>query len=38
MMKKMEEMGFAKVDWERGVFYDHWGIGIAMHSDGVFPC
>jgi uroporphyrinogen decarboxylase len=38
MMKKMEEMGFAKVDWERGVVYDHWGIGIAMHSDGVFPC
>ena len=34
----MEEMGFAKVDWEKGVVYDHCGIGIAMYSDGVFPC
>jgi uroporphyrinogen decarboxylase len=37
LMKKIEEMGFVRVDWEKGVVYDEWGVGIEMYSDGIFP-
>ena len=37
LMKEIEEMGFVRVDWEKGVVYDEWGVGIEMHSDGIFP-
>jgi len=38
LMKEMEEKGFVKVDWEKRVVYDIWGVGVAMDSDGIFPC
>ena len=34
LLRKAEEMGFARVDWERGIVYDRWGIGFDMYSDG----
>ncbi|MGQ9623700.1 MAG: uroporphyrinogen decarboxylase family protein [Candidatus Caldatribacteriaceae bacterium] len=34
LLKKAEEMGFARVDWKRGIVYDRWGIGFDMYSDG----
>lgn len=34
LLKRAEEMGFARVDWERGIVYDRWGIGFDMYSDG----
>lgn len=34
LLKEAEEMGFARVDWERGIAYDRWGIGFDMYSDG----
>lgn len=34
LLKRAEEMGFTRVDWERGVAYDRWGIGFDMYSDG----
>ena len=37
LMKEIEEMGFVRIDWEKGVVYDEWGVGIEMYSDGVFP-
>ncbi|MCL4415538.1 MAG: hypothetical protein M1365_02385 [Actinobacteria bacterium] len=37
-MKELEKMGYAKVDLEKGIVYDLWGVGIEMFSDGVFPC
>lgn len=38
MMKKIEKMGFAKIDWDNRIVFDIWGVGIAMDSDGIFPC
>lgn len=38
MMGEMEEKGFVKVDWKGRVVYDIWGVGVAMDSDGIFPC
>uniref|UniRef100_A0A7V4WLL4 Uroporphyrinogen decarboxylase (URO-D) domain-containing protein n=1 Tax=Candidatus Caldatribacterium saccharofermentans TaxID=1454753 RepID=A0A7V4WLL4_9BACT len=34
LLKRAEAMGFARVDWERGIVYDRWGIGFDMYSDG----
>jgi len=34
LLKKAEEMGFARVDWENGIVYDRWGVGFDMNSDG----
>lgn len=34
LLKRAEEMGFARVDWEKGIVYDRWGIGFDMYSDG----
>ena len=30
--------GFAGADWDAGVVYDAWGMGIKVGSDGFFAC
>lgn len=35
-MARLKEMGFAGADWESGVVYDAWGMGIKVGSDGFF--
>ena len=31
---QLEEAGYCRVDWDDGVVYDRWGVGIDIHSDG----
>ena len=33
-LKKAEKTIYARVDWDRQVLYDRWGIGFDMKSDG----
>lgn len=34
LLKKAEDMGFARIDGEKGIVYDRWGVGFDMYSDG----
>lgn len=34
-LKKAEKTVFARVDWQRGVLTDRWGVGYDIHSDGI---
>ena len=36
-MKSLESEGYCKMDWEGGICYDNWGVGILRHKcDGFF--
>ncbi len=37
-MARLASMGFAGSDWDRGVVYDAWGMGVQVGSDGFFSC
>ncbi|HHW48802.1 MAG TPA: hypothetical protein GXX14_09330, partial [Clostridiaceae bacterium] len=34
-LRKMEQTPFAKVDWEKGILYDRWGVGFSIYTDGI---
>jgi len=34
-LRTAEKTVFAKVDWEKGILYDRWGIGYNIYSDGI---
>jgi uroporphyrinogen decarboxylase len=38
LMKTLEKIGYAKIDWENRIVFDAWGVGVAIDSDGIFPC
>ena len=33
-LRWVESLGFCRIDWQAGVVYDRWGIGLDMHSPG----
>jgi len=33
-LRWVESLGFCRIDWEAGIVYDRWGIGLDMHSPG----
>jgi len=35
-MNRLADMGFCGPDWDNGVVYDSWGMGIKVGSDGFF--
>jgi len=37
-MKELIAGGFAGADWDAGVVYDAWGMGIKVGEDGFFAC
>jgi uroporphyrinogen decarboxylase len=34
-LKQAEKTIFAKVDWEKGLLHDRWGVGYDINSDGI---
>ncbi|TFG60742.1 MAG: hypothetical protein E4H36_11575 [Spirochaetales bacterium] len=36
LMRELEKDGYCRVDLEKGVVYDSWGMGVKMGSDGFF--
>lgn len=37
-MRRIEALGHCKTNWEDGVVYDNWGMGILRGEDGFFTC
>jgi uroporphyrinogen decarboxylase len=33
-LRWVESLGFCRIDWDAGIVYDRWGIGLDMHSPG----
>jgi uroporphyrinogen decarboxylase len=36
VLGELQEEGYCRMDLDRGIVFDSWGIGIEMHSDGFF--
>jgi uroporphyrinogen decarboxylase len=34
-LKKAEKTIFARVDWEKGILHDRWGVGYDINTDGI---
>ena len=34
-LRNAEKTIFAKVDWDRGILHDRWGVGYDINSDGI---
>lgn len=33
-VRRVESLGFCRIDSQAGIVYDRWGIGLDMHSPG----
>jgi len=33
-LRRVESLGFCRIDWSAGVVYDRWGVGLDMHAPG----